>query len=228
VRRRTKLASEERSFKGVLPAEGRAGCVWEYARESPTLRKKFHGVFNVSGPHLVPWTLETNFLAAMHRVIGGDLFLSCPWVRVTETLRRTYPETKTRPIVLLRGLYAAKAITGPVAVQEMGYVIVKIGLYEDKRDVLEAVGQIFDHGRKHLPSIALDGRPADWMARLEWLGAYRLKRAGYPYKEMAQILGNGQKAVTASQLRQLRRAVASVPLIFQSLFPFLPPLEPPH
>lgn len=226
-RRRKKLAPEEHSFSGVLPADARAGCIWEYARESPTLRKNFHGVFNVPGPYSVPWTLETNFLSALHRVIGRELFLSCSWVHVADTLRATYPEIGDSPIRLLRGLYAAKVITGMVALQERGYVIVKIGLYEDKRDVLEAISRIFDHGRKHLPAIALDGRPADWLARLEWLGAYRLKRAGYTYKEIAQTLtGNG--TVTDSQLRQLRRATASVPFIFRCIFPFLPPSEPMH
>ena len=42
--------------------------MWEYARESHTLREEFHGIF-MDG--LVPFTLETSFLSAIRFGMGS-------------------------------------------------------------------------------------------------------------------------------------------------------------
>lgn len=206
--------------RGIRPDEARGACVWEYARESPTLREKFYGVF-MDG--LVPFTLETSFLSAIRFGMGSDLFLRVPWTTIAATIRRKVTTFRKTPIQMERGVYPVKLVTGLVAVQEAGHVIVKISLYEDRSEVLHAVGRVYDHYRKKIPSTSLRGRSTDWLARLKWLEWYRMKRDGLSYRAIAlQETPDAEDEQLEYEIRKVIRGVKKVCKIFHELFPFLP------
>jgi hypothetical protein len=208
---------------GIRPGEARGACVWEYARESRTLREKFHGIF-MDG--LVPFTLETSFLSALRFGMGGELFLRVPWTTVAAAIRRKIPDFRKEPIRMERGIYPVKVVTGLVASQEHGHIIVKISLYEDRGEVLSAVGRVYDHFRKKIPSASLRGRSTDWLARVRWLEWYRLKRTGLSYRDIVLRQDpDAEDEYLASEIRKVKRGVAAVPQVFHELFPFLPRSE---
>jgi hypothetical protein len=204
---------------GIRPEEARGACVWEYARESHTLREKFHGVF-MDG--LVPFTLETSFLSALRFGMGSELFLQVPWTTLAATIRRQIPDFRKEPIRLERGIYPVKLVTGLVAVQEVGHIIVKISLYEDRSEVLSAVGRVYDHFRRRLPSTALRGRSTDWLARIRWLEWHRMKRSGLSYRGIVlQQMPDAEDEYLELEIRKVKRGVSAVPRVFHELFPFL-------
>jgi hypothetical protein len=206
--------------RGIRPGDARSACVWEYARESHTLREKFHGVF-LDG--LVPFTLETSFLSAIRFGMGSELFLRVPWTTLAATIRRQIPAFRKEPIRLERGIYPLKLVTGVVAVQEHGHIIVKISLYEDRSEVLTAVGRVYDHYRRKIPSTALRGRSTDWLARIQWLEWYRMRRRGLTYRAVAlSLIPAAKDERLQSKIRQVKRGVSNVPQVFHELFPFLP------
>jgi hypothetical protein len=206
--------------RGIRPEEARGACVWEYARESRTLREKFHGVF-MDGA--VPFTLETSFLSALRFGMGSELFLRVPWATLAATIRRQIPAFRKEPIRLERGIYPLKLVTGFVAVQEPGHIIVKISLFEDRSEVLTAVGRVYDHFRGKIPSTALRGRTTDWLARIKWLEWYRLRRSGLTYKAIALLLTPAARDDRLqSEIRKVKRGVSAAPRVFHELFPFLP------
>lgn len=205
---------------GIRPEEARGACVWEYARESRILREKFYGVFM---DDLVPCTLETSFLSALCFGMGSELFLRVPWTTLAATIRRQIPAFRKEPIRLERGIYPVKLVTGLVAVQEVGHYIVKISAYEDLRDVLRAIARIHEHVRRRIPSTSLRGRSTDWLARIQWLEWYRLKREGLSYRGIAlQQTPDAEDEYLDSEIRKIKRGVSATRKVFQELFPFLP------
>jgi hypothetical protein len=204
----------------ILPAEARSACVWEYARESHTLREKFHGIF-LGGE--VPFTLETGFLSAIRFGMGPEQFLRVPWTTLAASIRRRMPIFRTEPIRLERGIYPVQLITGPIVVQQGGYLVVKLSLYEDKSEVLKAVARVYDHYRKRIPSTSLRGRSTDWLASLQWLEWHRMKRSGLSYRDIAlEQTPDAEDQYLDSEIRKVKRGVAAVPQVFHELYPFLP------
>ena len=122
-----------------------------------------------------------------------------------------------------RGIYPVKLVTGLIAVQEQGHIIIKISLYEDRGEVLHAVGRVYDHYRKKIPSTSLRGRSTDWLARLQWLEWHRMKRRGLSYRDIAlKLEPDAEDEHLDSEIRKVKRGVKNVSKVFHELFPFLP------
>jgi hypothetical protein len=203
---------------GIRPEEARGACIWEYARESRTLREKFPDTpIDSSAP------LEIIFLSAIRFGMGSEHFLQQPWTVLAAAIRREVSRFREAPIQMERGVYPVKLVKGYFAAQEAGHVIVKISLYEDKSEVLKAVGRVYDEYREEIPSTALRGRSSDWLARIQWLEWYRMKRNGLSYRDIAlEGTPDAEDEQLESEIRQIKRGVSNVRKTFHELFPFLP------
>jgi hypothetical protein len=205
---------------GIRPEEARGACVWEYARESRTLREKFPDMLmNSSGP----LTLETSFLSAIRFGMGSEHFLRVPWTTLAAAIRREVSHFREAPIRIERGVYPVKLVKGYIAEEETGHIIVKISLYEDRGEVLKAVGRVYDEYREKIPRASLRGRSTDWLARIQWLEWYRMKRRGLSYRDIAlEQTPDAEDEQLESEIRKVKRGVSNVRKIFHELFPFLP------
>jgi hypothetical protein len=212
-----KIAPEAYTFDAVRLKDAHAAVIWEYARLSAVLRKGFQGPRMLS-----PQRLETKFLTAIRVILGPDKFLEQPWVGVFERLQRDMPELREEPVAVQSSDYPIKLIQGAEVEQEPGHLVLKVDLAHSKGEIIEAVSRIYDYYRPGLP-LSLEGRAQDWMARLTWLGWYRLRRAGYSYREIAALCPTdaGAAGNLESMERQIKRGVSKVPEIFHALFPFL-------
>ena len=217
-RHHKKIAPEAYSFDAVRLQDAHGAAIWEYARLSAVLRKGYQGP-----KMLFPQRLETKFLTAIRVILGPDRFLEEPWVEVLERLREDTPEFKVEPVAVQNADYPAKLIQGVGVHQDTNHIVVSLDLTFTKGAILEAIGRMYDYYQPLLPSKSLEGRPQDWMARLVWLGWYRLHRAGYSYREIAALY-SAKTGVTDSPesiTRQIKRGASKVPEFFHALYPFL-------
>jgi hypothetical protein len=211
---------KKKRLHGIRPEEARGACIWEYARESRTLREKFPDVL---GNGSVPLTLETSFLSAIRFGMGSEHFLRVPWLSIAAAIRREVSYFRGSPIQMERGVYPVKLVKGYIAAQEVGHLIVKISLFEDKNEVLKAVGRVYDEYREKIPSTSLRGRSSDWLARIQWLEWRRMKRRGLSYRDIAlEQTPDAEDEQLESEIRKIKRGVSMVCKIFHDLFPFLP------
>ena len=97
------------------------------------------------------------------------------------------PELIEWPVAVQTADYPVKLIQGAEVHQDANHIVVSLDLRFTKGEILEAIGRMYDYYQPRLPSQSLEGRPQDWMARLVWLGWYRLHRAGYTYREIAAL-----------------------------------------
>lgn len=213
-RHHKKIAPEAHGFDAVRLQDAHGAAIWEYARLSAVLRKGYQGP-----KMLFPQRLETKFLTAIRVILGPDRFLEEPWVEVLERLRGDTPEFKIEPVAVQNADYPAKLIQGVEVHQDANHIVVSLDLTFTKGAILEAIGRMYDYYQPRLPSpLSLEGKPRDWMARLVWLGWYRLRRARYSYREIAALTGC---PATETFQRQIKRGVSKVPEIFHALYPFV-------
>lgn len=206
---------------GIRPEEARGACVWEYARESRLLREEFPD--NLLMYRVGSFPLEICFLSAIRSRIGSEHFLRVPWPSIAAAIRREVSYFREAPIRMERGVYPVKLVKGDIAAQETGHIIVKISLYEDKSEVLKAVGSVYDEYRNKIPSTSLRGRSTDWLARIQWLEWHRMKRRGLSYRDIAlEQTPDAEDEQLESEIRKVKRGVSKVRKIFHELFPFLP------
>jgi hypothetical protein len=227
------IAPEEYTFDAVRPEDAHHGCIWEYGpNESFTLNQAFFlGVFVTIPAEFttIPQRMETKFLAALRSGLGPEIFVPyprVPWVEVVKKLQDKVPEFLNEAIPVKELIYPVKIVKGTEVPHKPGHIVVQMDLDGKKADVIEAIKRIYDEYRPKLTENNLDGRPQDWLARLDWLGMYRLKRAGYTYREIAVLRQrNGAAGDLETIEREVKRGVKNVPKIFKKLFPFLSPEE---
>jgi hypothetical protein len=195
----------------VRPGDARTACFYEYARESPVLRK---------GGLLSVLELEPSIQALTLMSIGASLkpeaerakFLRVPWNEMLKELRPGHLVRKS-----------AAYIEERTRVQpEPGTIVVRIDLRAPKTDILKKISEICDQYQPDLRATVLTDRTRDWVARLSWLEMYRLRRSGLSCRKVGKRLG--YQGNTTIIEREIRRGIAKVPKIFSALFPTLPPL----
>lgn len=222
-RHHKKIAPKTYEFDAVRPGDAHGAAIWEYARLSAALRKGFQGA-----KMLFPERVETKFLTAIRVILGPEKFLEEPWIEVLERLREDMPEFKVEPVAVQPADYPVKLVQGTEVHPDANHLVVTLDLRFAKGAVLDAISRMYDHYQPLLPSPSPEGRPQDWMARLVWLGWYRLHRAGYTYREIAALCHRetGMTDRPESIARSIKRGVSNVPGIFHDLFPFLQLKQP--
>ena len=221
-RRHKRIAHTRYDFREVREGDAHAGCIWEYACESPLLQ-------NASRVDLeLCRRTETSFLAAM-LAMDANTFLRVPWTEKAAQIRTEFPDFADKPISVAYPIaprlyppqYPITVVTGAGAPQEPNFVIVKIDVRYTKKEIQDALAKILDRVTKRMPLPYLSGRETDWRGRLDWLGSYRLRRAGYAFHEIAQLQKErGRRGSLETIERSLKKEVKHVPGIFMKLFPY--------
>ena len=247
----SELLREEWDFGNLLTGEERAAAIWEYARESETLRK-------ADCLDTLPQTREVQWLGQLSFKFG-KAYLTVPWLiaskewhealpdrikREREQFLRATTDPESREI-MARILATAKprSIDDPIEVSDRvgaSHVLrgvlnpnsprrlIEINVTASKKEVLADIEKIYDaaqrEGRGKLKGRGKD-KPGDWRARLEWLGTLRLKRI-YTARKIAKTRKEtGDAAELETIERKVKRDVQRARQTFGQLFPFLPPEE---
>jgi hypothetical protein len=247
-----KLEPEDWDFRSIRAGEERSAAIWEYARESQTLREG-------SSLENLPPTREVKWLRKL-RFIFGNAYLKKPWIaasnewrmdlpnrikrereqflnavgsegreKMAEMLEKARPMSVDDPIQVSDELAAATVLYGFLDLdRRSGRELIEIDLTANKKDVLAEVAKIFD-ARQRTLGIESRGRgkdkPNDWLARLKWLGTLR-RRGVHTTRVIAQMrIEDGERGSLETIEREVRREVKKARETFKELFPFIPSEE---
>jgi len=241
-----KLEPEEWDFGDLLPGEEKAAAIWEYARESETLRKA-NSLENLFETREVLWLKQLSF-------IFGKAYLKSPWIIASKEWHNTLPDRIKRerkqflratadpesrkkmrqildqarpmspkdPIVVSDSVGASLVFRGTMDLHSQ-WRLVKINVAASKKEVLADIEKTYNNAQKE--GIKLKGRgkdkPSEWRARLEWLGTLRLNRV-HTVREIAQTRKTRGETADLSIERKIKRDVQRARKTFRALYPFLP------